>query len=95
VVGAIITESAVVDIGIGGNPTVIDIAIEERVPDGDDLCDTLQGVALLGRTLASISLDNNAARGLVRLLNQAIALDGQVQETSAEATADDADQRAA
>ncbi len=77
IVGAIRTDDATVGVGVGGNPTVVDISVEERVPDGEGLGDALQNIASRRRTYATVGLDDEAAKGLVRLLNQAIALRNQ------------------
>jgi hypothetical protein len=78
VVGAVITDDAIVNVTIGGNPMVIDIVIEERVPDGEGLGDTLQNIATHRRTCAGAGLDDEGAQGLLRLLGQAIAVRRQV-----------------
>jgi hypothetical protein len=72
--GGIITDDAAINVVVTGDPAVIDLMIEERLAEGEGFGDTLRHIATEGQTFAGINLDYAGAKGLVRLLNQAIAL---------------------
>ncbi len=72
--GGVITDDAVINVVVTGNPAVTDLVIEERLTEGEGFGDTLRHIATQGQTFAGIDLDHAGANGLVRLLNRAIAL---------------------
>jgi hypothetical protein len=72
--GGVITDDAVINVVVTGDPAIIDIVIEERLAEGEGFGDTLRSIATEGQTFAGIDLDYVGAKGLVRLLNQAITL---------------------
>jgi hypothetical protein len=82
VIGGVVTDEAVVNVTVAGDPMVIDLVVEERVAEGEGFGDTLRTIATDGQTFAGINLDDAGAKGLVRLLNQAIALREQAQGAS-------------
>jgi hypothetical protein len=79
-VGCVDTGDGLVEVVVAGDPLVIDLVVEEPIAedDRDGLADTIGSVAEERRTVAGIGLDDEAVRGLLRLLTQAI----EVRETA-------------
>jgi hypothetical protein len=73
-VGGVITDHSMINVVVSGNPTVIDLVIDEHLEEGEGFGDTLRYIAKEGKTFAGIDLDYAGAKGLVRLLNRALAL---------------------
>jgi hypothetical protein len=73
VVGAVTTAGGVIEVEVAGNPTVVDLRVEEPLGvDGEGLRDTLDSIVADRRTIACIDLDRAGALGLIRLLTQAV-----------------------
>ena len=72
--GGIITDDATINVVVTGDPAIIDLVIEERLTEGEGFGDTLRNIATEGRTFAGVNLDYVGAKGLVLLLNRALAL---------------------
>jgi hypothetical protein len=79
IAGAVLTSRGVIEVGVAGDPTVIDLCVEERLDvDAEGLRDTLDNIATGRRTLAAIDLDEADAQRLILLLTQAIELRRQI-----------------
>lgn len=77
-IGCVDTGTAEISIVVAGDPAVVAILVDERLPEDDEgLRDTLDNIAEEHRSRAGANLDGDAANGLIRLLAQAAHVQAQ------------------
>jgi hypothetical protein len=74
VIGGLITDKAVLKLVLTGAPPSLDLVIDELLTEGEECDEAVDFIANNRQSFASIDLDVEGTSGLVRLLNQAMAL---------------------